>query len=189
MEKAPTEAEFHAKFKAFYTLQDNEATRLKQVRLWRRLVLEDFARQQQQQQRSQGADAAGPSVLSLDSFPLFTNAKLDRALDAAGRKAVADDLVASGHGQWHDAGKTLYVFVKTPSEWASIIYDFVQQNGLGGTIYTVYELHSGDLTRNTPIQGIEPALCIQALEILENQNKAEVYPSDESLDETGVKFI
>mmetsp|Transcript_4949 Transcript_4949/g.10286 ORF Transcript_4949/g.10286 Transcript_4949/m.10286 type:complete len:182 (+) Transcript_4949:261-806(+) len=181
MEKTADEKEFYAKFPPFFTLQEAEAARAKQIQLWRRLVLEWFA--------ENGAKGGDQSVLSLDSFALFRNDALDRSLDEPGRKAVAQDLIDSGHGQWQDFGKTLYVFVKTPSEWASIIYDFVQQNGLGGTIYTVYELHSGDLTRNTLIQGIEPALCIEALNVLENGGKAEVYPSEESLDETGVKFV
>mmetsp|Transcript_17814 Transcript_17814/g.30375 ORF Transcript_17814/g.30375 Transcript_17814/m.30375 type:complete len:140 (+) Transcript_17814:564-983(+) len=110
-------------------------------------------------------------------------------LDDEGRLAVANNLLKSGHGQWQDENNTLYVFVKTPSEWASVIYDFVQKNGLTGTIYTMYELHSGDLTRNTPIQGIDPQLCVKALETLESTGKAQVFPGSDSIDETGVKFL
>lgn len=120
---------------------------------------------------------------------LFSTREYPGKLDDAGRQAVAQDLVASGHGQWQTQDKTLYVFVKTPSEWASLIHEFVQTNGLQGTIYTLYELHSGDLTRNSPIQGIEPNLCLQALQLLSTSGKAQMFASEESMDETGVKFL
>jgi len=170
------ETEFYS-FPPFFTLQPVEATRSKQLLLWRRLLL-GWAEQNPE---------AG--AIALDSFPLFRNAAIDRSLSTEGRRAVADELVSTGHAAWEDPGKTLHLFVKTPSEWAALILDFIQSNGLSGTIYTLYELHSGDLTRDTPLQGIQPALCLKALQVLESSAKVEIYHSTESLDETGVKFL
>ena len=103
--------------------------------------------------------------------------------------AVAQDLIESGHGAWQADNTTLYVYVKTPADWAAVIYEFVSSNGLQGAIYTLYELHSGDLTRATSIQGMEPTALLRALELLERAGKAQVFPNDESIDETGVKFV
>jgi hypothetical protein len=70
-----------------------------------------------------------------------------------------------------------------------MISEFIQSNGLGGTIYTLYELHSGDLTRNTPIQGMDPTACLKAIEILSSSGKAQLFLNDENVDESGVKFL
>jgi ESCRT-II complex subunit VPS25 len=176
MEAAAPSAQF-VDFPPFYTLQPVAATRAQQLKLWRRVVLEWFA--------------ANPAhkVLALDSFPPFANDKIERKLDAVGRKAVAQDLIESGHGAWQADNTTLYVYVKTPADWAAVIYEFVSSNGLQGAIYTLYELHSGDLTRATSIQGMEPTALLRALELLERAGKAQVFPNDESIDETGVKFV
>mmetsp|Transcript_8380 Transcript_8380/g.14833 ORF Transcript_8380/g.14833 Transcript_8380/m.14833 type:complete len:176 (-) Transcript_8380:101-628(-) len=171
-----TETDFYS-FPPFFTLQPVDVTRDKQIKLWRRLILEWFEKNSSQ------------DVLSLESFELFENKAINRKLDSAGREAIAKDLLDSGHGSWHDVGKTLYVYLKTPSEWATIIYEFAQKNGLTDTIYTLYEIHSGDLTRGTPIQGIEPSACLRALEVLQASGKAQVYTNAEAIDETGVKFI
>jgi len=95
----------------------------------------------------------------------------------------------SGHAQWQTDKESLHIFVRTPSEWANMIIDFVQTNGLAGTIYTFYELHSGDLTSNSSIHGISPEVCLRALEVLKASGKVEIYYSEESMDETGVKFL
>jgi len=174
------------KWRPLYTLQRVEGLRVKQQQVWQRIILEHFATAAE---RSSGDGGVSSRVLVLDSFPLFESKVLNCKLSAEGRLEVAKRLVATGHGQWQTPEKTLLVFVKTPSEWASIIYDFVQQNALTGTIYTIYEIHSGDLTKNSQIEGIDPTACFEALKVLQGSGKAELYMSEESVDETGVKFV
>lgn len=61
-----SESQFYD-FPPFFTLQPVETTQEKQLKLWRRLILEWFA--------GKGEEA----VLALDSFELFHNAAIDRA--------------------------------------------------------------------------------------------------------------
>ena len=75
-------------FPPFYTLQPVEASRTKQLQLWRQVVLAHFT------------ENRGSNVLVLDSFAPFENVKISRKLSTEGRVAVALDLISSGHGEW-----------------------------------------------------------------------------------------
>ena len=68
-------------------------------------------------------------------------------LPPEGVAAVLEYVVASGYGEWGDAAHTrLKVFYKPPKEWAAMIHEWVTTNGLTGNVYTLYELHSGDVS-------------------------------------------
>ena len=167
-------------FPPFFTLQPVETTRLKQLSLWKKLIMDWFSKPENHSQQS---------VIVLDSFALFFNDKIDRRLNPEERIAVAEHLIASGHAEWKEQDESIYVYIKTPVELASIIFDFVQSNGLFETVFTLYELLSGDLTSGTPIYGMNQNLCLSALQILSKKGKADIYLNKENIDETGVKFL
>lgn len=59
--------------------------------------------------------------------------------------------------------------------------------GMVGAVFTVYELHSGDVATGTPFEHMDPWLIREAVGCLEPQGKAAVFPGA-SLEEEGVKF-
>ena len=71
-------------------------------------------------------------------------------LNEEGRRAVGEYLVSKGYGEWLDSNRnTMRVTWRTPDDWGRIIYKHFSDSGLLGTIYTFYELHSGDVSEGT----------------------------------------
>lgn len=163
-------------FPPFYTLQTNERTRTQQLLLWRNLVLN-------------WVKVQGSASVKLDSFELFENKQIHRKLDRDGVAAVAGSLVESGHAQWEDNEHTrLRITWRTPHEWGALIYKWAQDSALNDSLFTLFELHSGDLTTNESFHGLEAGLMLQALESLQSNGRVQLYSSG-VLDETGVKFL
>lgn len=44
---------------------------------------------------------------------------------------------------------TYLLYWRKPEEWGTIIYDWITENGLGGSIMTFYEITDGDLSFST----------------------------------------
>ncbi len=168
-------------FPPFYTLQPVEATRAQQLLLWKSLIL-SFVKE-------------NPRFTSFDTktFPLFHNDQLDRQLDTDAVQAVCADLIRTGHAEWEDVAQTrLRVMWRTPQEWAPIIYEFISQSGLNGSLFTVFELHSDDSSfGSAAFFGLDNAILLKALEVLARENKAQLMYSEEggSIDEYGVRFL
>ena len=102
---------------------------------------------------------------------------------------MLDSLVASGHGEWEDAGKTrCRIFWKTPQEWASLMYKYAEQNDMLGSVVTIYELHSGEDVEGQPFAGLDEGTVMAALRVLEGEGKAQVFTGATS-DDAGVKFF
>ena len=120
--------------------------------------------------------------------PFFPNPA--GALPPAGIEAVATYLVSRGQAEWADgaAHAALRVFWKTPAEWAALILAHVTEHGLGGELLTVYELHSGSASLGSPMEGLEAATLVKALEVLASQGKAQI-KREPVLDEYAVRFL
>lgn len=73
---------------------------------------------------------------------------LTGSLSQEAAEAVVNHLISSGNGEWDDPQKRsrFRVYLKRPEEWAGIIYDYVCQYDMFRNVYTVYELHSGDIS-------------------------------------------
>lgn len=113
-------------------------------------------------------------------------------MSAEGIAAVMDHVVATGHGEWEAEGSKARcrIFFKSLNEWASLIYEFATANAMVGSVYTVYELHSGDATTDAPFHGLEAVTLNKALQVLEGQGRAALFSgSSDSPDDTGVKFV
>lgn len=168
--------EYHA-FPPFYTLQPVLETRKMQLRLWRELVL-------------RWHQTKGIQNLNLNEWLLFSNPTIDRTLPLEVRREVVEGLVGSGHAEWKDDSKTTaFIMWRSPQEIATSILDFVRKNNMAGSIYTVYDLHSGDeTTEGADFHGTDPTIFRRALEILEQQGKAALFKGASS-EEDGVKFV
>ncbi len=58
------------------------------------------------------------------------------------------DLISSGHAEWKDDSQTSCLIMwRSPQELANIIYEYIRKNNMIGSVYTVFELHSGKLER------------------------------------------
>lgn len=79
-------------------------------------------------------------------------------------------LVFAGAGEWADASRaTCKIFSKSPAEWAVQLHKWATENGLSvpGSLYTVFELHSGDISYGSAFAGMDPFILMKALEHLE----------------------
>lgn len=73
-------------------------------------------------------------------------------LTVEGIVRVLESLKEQNRIEWCDKlRKRCFVFWRTPEEWGALIYRYVSDNGMTNTVCTLFELTSGDDTRN---QGI-----------------------------------
>lgn len=93
----------------------------------------------------------GRKIIPFERFnSVDTHSRLIGRLDEEGRIAIGEYLASKGYGEWIDANrKTMRVTWRTPDDWGRIIYKHFADSGLLGTIYTFYELHSGDVSEGT----------------------------------------
>ena len=160
----------HWGFPPFFTLQPTEETRLKQLRLWRELVL---AYHERQGLYSMGA----PST-----FPLFRNDALNRQLSPEGVEAVVRSLLEAREAEWEDAETrtNLLIFWKTPEALAREIAQWAAQTLTKfDSIVPVVDIHNDE---TSPFYGVDEALVLRALEVLEREGKLLL------IDRVGVKF-
>lgn len=57
-----------------------------------------------------------------------------------------------------------------------------------GQVLTIYELHSGTVGLGTAWEGLEPAVLLKAMEVLEGKRKATIMRAAD-VDETAVKLL
>uniref|UniRef100_A0A8B9Z2R5 Vacuolar protein-sorting-associated protein 25 n=1 Tax=Buteo japonicus TaxID=224669 RepID=A0A8B9Z2R5_9AVES len=62
----------------------------------------------------------------------------------------------------------------------------VSKNGLTNSVFTLYELASGDDTENEEFHGLDETMLLRALQALQQEHKAEIITLD---DGRGVKFF
>ena len=162
-------------FPPFYTLQPNVETRKKQLEAWRSIVLDYCQRR---------------SLTSLDlreiaQSELFNNTKIQRRLSDSALTAIFKDLEDKGNLEWPDKSKPrCNIYWRSPDEWGALIYNFIKQRGQTNTVCTLYELTESSDAVGQPFYGLDEAVLIKSLKILEVQKKAEIFPNNE-----GVKFF
>lgn len=161
----------------FVSIQVHEETKSRQITLWRNLVLEYY------KSTKQSTLDVGESLNS----PLFNNAAIDRKLSQEGIVLILEDLAKTGNAAPLDKLKNRWeIYWHTLEEWASILYDWAQENGQVNTVLTLFELVSGEDTTNMEFYGLDTNVLIKALRKLESENKCELIMFD---DNQGVKFF
>jgi ESCRT-II complex subunit VPS25 len=151
-----------------------EATRAKQLALWRQLILHYHT-------------ANKIKVLRIHDCPLWRNPLIDRYLDPDEIQTVITDFCQSGHGERIDAA-SIRILWRKPNELATDIYNWADKNGLIGSVCTIFELHSGEDVQGLSFQGVDEDLLRRALKLLEEQGKCAIFKGDTS-DEDGIKFM
>uniref|UniRef100_A0A669PTJ7 Vacuolar protein-sorting-associated protein 25 n=1 Tax=Phasianus colchicus TaxID=9054 RepID=A0A669PTJ7_PHACC len=164
-------------FPPFFTLQPNGETRQKQLAAWCALALAYSRRQR----------LPAMTLREAQDSPLFANRRLQRKLPPEAIQVVLEELRKNGNLEWLDKNKTSFMIMwRRPEEWGKLIYQWVSKNGLTNSVFTLYELISGDDTANEEFHGLDEAMLLRALQALQQEHKAEIITLD---DGRGVKFF
>jgi len=177
----------------FFTKQPRPQVANHQVKLWKQLIL-SYCRYHRlsRLEITQGAITTG------GQSDLWGNTQIDRRLTLARVHEIIELMVISGSAEYDtqpSKGRQptgALVYWRRPEEWGEIIYHWVVENGLTGSILTFYELtQGGDLAASTEFYNIPYSLLRKALQSLNKQNKAQVFKGtdDGDGDNDGVKFV
>ncbi|XP_057631234.1 vacuolar protein-sorting-associated protein 25 isoform X2 [Chionomys nivalis] len=127
------------RFPPFFTLQPNVDTRQKQLAAWCSLVL-SFCRLHKQ---------SSMTVMEAQESPLFNNVKLQRKLPVESIQIVLEELRKKGNLEWLDKNKSSFLIMwRRPEEWGKLIYQWVSRSGQNNSVFTLYELTSGEDTED-----------------------------------------
>lgn len=178
-------------FPPMFTLQKAEETRERQLLMWKQVLLR-FC----EQNNVKMLDLSSASSI-VATCPIFENKTISRRASQELVEAIVSSLIKDGNAEYDDVKtkKRIKIMTKTIEQSAAIIYEFAKENALIGSVYTIYEIHSGDISRGSQVFGMDPAVCFKALILLQKQGRAEVYGSSTAegesanFDETGIKFL
>ncbi|VEN61865.1 unnamed protein product [Callosobruchus maculatus] len=177
MGEADFEWPWQYSFPPFFTLQPHPETRAKQVAAWKTLILNYC-----QKTKTYLLD-----VREAEQIPLFNNATINRKLESKVVISILSELQKTGNAGPLDKSKYRWeVYWHTLEEWASMIYDYINNRGMQNTVVTLYELSQGDDVQDEEFCGIQQDVLIKVLRILENERKCELILDD---DIQGVKFF
>lgn len=113
----------------------------------------------------------------------------------------------TGNVEWQDSMKErCLVMWRSPQEWGKLIlqwvsvpltplinhYNYIQagDQGLGASVCTLYEIHSGEYATDTEFYNMEPWMVKKAIIALAKDGKAEYIPGTSADDsDAGVKFL
>lgn len=150
-------------FPAFFTRQTNLNTLHAQLVKWSTLVL-SYCRHHRlfKLSLSPGGSTTTTTTASSTSDPtvvdteeLFHNRRLNRRLALADIKEVIDFMRKEGRAEYvgseggGEGGDVVWVYWRTPEEWAALIEGWVDETAQKGTVLTLYELTEGEGTRGT----------------------------------------
>lgn len=162
-------------FPAFFTRQTNLNTLHAQLVKWSTLVL-SYCRHHRlfklslspNPTTSNNPNAADPTAAAVvvDTEELFHNRKLNRRLALADIREVIDFMRKEGRAEYVSSssstssssegaggaaagGDVVWVYWRTPEEWAALIEGWVDETAQKGTVLTLYELVEGEGTRGT----------------------------------------
>ncbi|KAM7183593.1 ESCRT-II complex subunit domain containing protein [Naviculisporaceae sp. PSN 640] len=142
-----------------------------------------------------------PNTENHDALELFHNRKINRQLSLSDIRLVIDFLKTDGraeyisksagdlsstNGSGSDVGDIVWIYWRTPEEWASLLEAWVDETGQKGSVLTLYELTYGEGTRGTEFHGLDPELLQKALATLVKRGKAQIFGQEDS---RGVKFF
>ena len=157
------------------------------------------------------ATTAGPTATSTFGFPiygeadaapassgsgartaedLFHNKKLNRRLSLADAREVIEFMRKDGRAEYVGAATggsdLVWIYWRTPEEWASLLEAWVDETGQKGVVLTLYELLEGDNSRDAEFHGLDQDLLLKALGVLSKRGKAQIFGQEDS---QGVKFF
>ncbi|KAI1861681.1 uncharacterized protein JN550_010751 [Neoarthrinium moseri] len=184
--------EYH--FPPFFTRQVNSTTRHSQLEKWSSLILAYCAHHRLFRLSLSGSSSGATEEL-------FHNRALGRRLGLADAREVLEFMRREGRAEWVSGGSggsgggdgagdgggdVVWVYWKTPEEWARELEGWVDATGQKNAVLTLYELTEGETTLGTEFHGLDPDLLQKALQVLVKRGKAQVFGQE---DQRGVKFF
>lgn len=152
-------------FPPFFTRQTNLNTHHAQLVKWSTLVLAYCQHHRifklplsptSTTSSSTSTTAAAPTPAAED---IFFNRKLNRRLALADVREVIDFMRKDGRAEYvggeggagaaATGGDVVWVYWRTPEEWAALVEGWVDETAQKGTVLTLYELTEGEGTRGT----------------------------------------
>lgn len=152
-------------FPPFFTRQTNLTTHHAQLTKWSSLVL-SYCRHHRIFKLSLSGSgssntngppssaAPGGATATTTTGPgadeLFHNKKIDRRLSVADVKEVIEFMRRDGRAEYvggSGGGDVVWVYWRTPEEWATLIEGWVEDTAQKGSVLTLYELTEGEGTR------------------------------------------
>lgn len=101
-----------------------------------------------------------PAAANASAEDIFFNRKLNRRLALADVREVIDFMRKDGRAEYVGGdggagaaagagGDVVWVYWRTPEEWAALVEGWVDETAQKGTVLTLYELTEGEGTRGT----------------------------------------
>ncbi|KAI7871813.1 vacuolar protein-sorting-associated protein 25 [Spinellus fusiger] len=120
---------------------------------------------------------------------LFENQRIQRRLSVETLRDIIQCMVDKGTAEWEDKHlrQHVYIYWYGPDKWASLIWQWVNANGLNNTIVTLYELTEGELTEDQEFHGMDTAILVTCLKVLVQQGLAQLLQGTDN--GMGVKFL
>ncbi|KAK4166466.1 vacuolar protein-sorting-associated protein 25 [Cladorrhinum sp. PSN259] len=177
-------------FPPFFTPQTNLTTHHAQQTKWSSLIL-SYCRHHRIFRFSLSDALTQPDS---QLAPLFENKKINRRLSQQHLRSIIDFLIRDGGGGGGNRAEYLdpksqdvvYIYWRTPEEWAGVIEQWIETTAQKGQVLTVYELLEGENTRGSEFYGMDREVLIKALNVLVKRGKAQIFGQEDSL---GVKFF
>lgn len=169
-------------FRPFFTIQPVQASREKQLKLWRELVV------------SYHVFRKSYRLNDPYSFEYFRNDSIDRQLTHDGIRAVIDSLIEEGLAEWEDENNpvNLIIMYKSSTALANELYAWAEKEMLINALpITMYDIHSNDEHYpDSAFLHMDPFVIRKALEVLEASGKCCIIlgASDDGTNIEGVKF-
>jgi ESCRT-II complex subunit VPS25 len=106
--------------------------------------------------------------------------------EKGGLRKVAKARPEGAGGDGDAEGGSCYIYWRQPSEWASVIEEWVERTGQKGVVLTLYEIAESDATRREEFWGMEERLLRKVVEVSSRRGRAQVFGSEGA---EGVKFF
>lgn len=133
----------HYHFPPFFTRQPNAETNAARTQMWKDLILSYCKHNRIFTLNVREAVA---------SSPLFGNEAISRRLQPSDANEILHLMASAGLAEWYVSdGNKLMIFWRKPSEWASLLYEWVDGSGQVDSVLTLYEIREGEVSFGTGI--------------------------------------
>ncbi|RDL42011.1 Uncharacterized protein BP5553_01990 [Venustampulla echinocandica] len=170
-------------FPPFFTRQPTLQTHHAQLQKWSSLIL-SYCRSHR---------IFKLSLIDALDTDLFWNKRIGKRMSLADVKEVVEYMRKEDRAEWvggkgagGEGGNEVWVWWRTPEEWATAVYEWVDETAQKNTVLTLYELTQSEATLSKEFHGMDSDLLQKALNILVKRGKAQVFGQE---DQQGVKFF
>lgn len=127
-------------------------------------------------------------ISAIDEMPLFNNTTIKRSLSKQAVITILDKMAENGNAKWLNPTKTrVRILWRSLKKWANVLKKWADDNGQGGTVFTLWELRTGDITTGEDFHNMDPELLVEVCELMHSEGTAQ-FLKGPSPDESGVKF-